>query len=187
MPGSTEVGKREAVELLDYLGVLCTTRTVLDVGAGVGTWYDRLAPHLPGATFDAIEAWEPWVERCNLRARYDRVFVEDARTIDTRMLPRYDLVVYGDVIEHLTREDAMCTVHRLKGTVGLFSIPMAGGIHEHQSEKMHDYGTGEDFDCPFEKHLSSWTAQSVNATWNVAAQWTSQDIGVFVVDLSREA
>ena len=186
MPGSTEVGKREAVHLLDQLGIFCTTRSVLDVGAGVGTWYDRLAPHMH-ATWDAIEAWQEWVDRCNLRARYDRVFVEDATTMDTSELGQHDLVVYGDVLEHMTHDDAVRTVTRLRGAVGLFSIPMAGGIHEHQSEHMHDYGTGEDYDCPFERHLSSWTPELVNATFKVRAQWTCRDIGVFVVDISGGA
>ena len=185
MPSSVDEGKVEAIGLLNELGVLERTFYVLDVGAGMGTWYDRLAPLLPGAEWDAIEVWELWVERYNIRERYDRVFVEDARTIDTAKLHEsYDLVIYGDVLEHLTRDDAVSTVRRLPGRVALFSIPMVGGPYEFQTEHMHDYGTGEDFDdCIYERHLSSWTAQQVCDTFHVLADWVSPNMGVFVTAL----
>lgn len=184
MPSSVDEGKLEAIELLDNLGVLERTFEVLDVGAGMGTWYDRLSPLLPDAEWDAIEVWQPWASRYALQERYRHVFVQDARTIALEALQgTYDLTIYGDVLEHMTREDAIATVRRLPGDVALFSIPMAGGAYEHQTEHMHDYGTGEDFpDCPYERHLASWTAPDVHEHFHVIAEWTSPNMGIFVVD-----
>ena len=189
MPSSVDEGKLEAIELLDKLEVLEKTFYVLDVGAGMGTWYNCLSPHLPGAEWDAIEVWPEWIRRYNLTEKYDRVFRQDARTIDTaylRLGDGYDLVIYGDVLEHMSVAEAQTVVHRLRGKVALLSIPMAGGLYEHQTEHMHDYGTGEDFpDCPYERDLSSWTPELVKESFNVVDSWVSPNMGVFVVQLSR--
>ncbi len=185
MPSSVDEGKVEAIEMLDRLGILEKTWTVLDVGAGMGTWFHWLSPHLPGAEWDAIEVWQDWIDRYNILTLYDHVFAEDARTIDTAKLRlSYDLLVFGDVLEHMSIAEAQTVVHRLRGKVALLSIPMAGGLYEHQTEKMHDYGTGEDFpDCPYERHLSSWTPELVKESFNVVDNWVSPNMGVFVVQL----
>lgn len=186
MPSSVDEGKVEAIELLDKLGVFEKTFYVLDVGAGMGTWHQWLSPLLPGAEWDAIEVWADWITRYKLTEKYDQVFRQDARKIHpTMMRDMYDLVIYGDVLEHMAYKDAVYVVNRLPGKWALMSIPMAGGLYEHQTEHMHDYGTGEDFpDCPYERHLSSWTSKLVKESFNVVGSWVSRNMGVFVVELA---
>jgi hypothetical protein len=175
MPSSTTEGKDDAVEMLDYLGVFCGVKTILDVGAGMGTWYDKLHPIIPKTKWHAIEVWDHWVERFALQAKYDKVFQCNALTMPLEwLLPSYDLTIYGDILEHLAYEDAVTMVKRLPGVVGLLSIPMIGGIHEHQEA----FGGSE-----YERHRSFWTPQLVNETFTVAAQKTTSNIGVFIVDL----
>ncbi len=73
--------------------------TVLDVGAGSGT-YRKL---LDGYIMDAVEIWEPNIERYSLRDIYRNVFNEDIRGFKYDW---YDLVIFGDVLEHLEVEEA---------------------------------------------------------------------------------
>lgn len=168
MPTSSDLGKAEAVGLLEGLH----PRRVLDVGPGAGRWHDELAPLFPGATWDAIEIWAPYVERFGLREKYDRVVIADVGYVDPVVLGHYDLAIFGDVLEHMAKERAVDSVYRLDWKVALLSVPMAGGEFEHQGPAEGN---------PFEEHLASWTAEEVAQTFPVVRQWTSAWIGVFVL------
>lgn len=89
-----------------------TTR-ILDVGAGQGKYREllRVFPHV-----DACEVWEPYVDEHDLRSRYRQVHIGDV--VDLVTSPswddrRYDLVLMGDVLEHLTRTAAQHVVDRV--------------------------------------------------------------------------
>lgn len=81
-----------------------TPHRVLDIGAGVGIWESSLRPILPRARFTAVEVFEPYVQKFFLRDLYESVIIEDARDIE---LPEADLVVMGDVLEHMPVHDAV--------------------------------------------------------------------------------
>jgi hypothetical protein len=86
--------------------------SVLDVGAGRGK-YRMLLPTY--ASVDACEVWEPTVDREGLRDLYRDVFVCDV--VELVQLPswdesRYDLVIMGDVLEHMTVDDARLVLRR---------------------------------------------------------------------------
>lgn len=72
--------------------------TCLDVGAGNGRWLDLLGDYLD---MDAVEIFEPYVDRYFLREKYRNVFVGDIAGMEYDW---YDLILFGDVIEHM---DAM--------------------------------------------------------------------------------
>ena len=76
---------------------------VLDIGPGQGTYFDLAAR--VGQRWEALEIWEPYIERYALRERYARVVVEDVRQHDWT-LDSWDIVIFGDVVEHMTRADA---------------------------------------------------------------------------------
>lgn len=88
---------------------------ILDVGAGQGKYRVMLAdyPHV-----DGCEIWEPTVEKNKLRDLYDVVHVGDIHHIvhsptfydGVGDQYRYDVVIMGDVLEHLTRERAQETL-----------------------------------------------------------------------------
>lgn len=69
---------------------------VLDVGACDGKWR-RL---LPEYTMDAVEIFEPYARE--LRG-YRNIFVTDICTLEYDL---YELIIFGDVIEHLNVKDA---------------------------------------------------------------------------------
>lgn len=101
MPYSSDLGK---AEIRDWLRVL-RPATILDVGAGSGT-YSRLFRHvLPWSTWVAVEIHEPYVDRFQLKLHYDQVMVMDA--LDLEIGPgAFDVVLLGDVLEHLPEDQA---------------------------------------------------------------------------------
>lgn len=82
-----------------------TTR-ILDVGAGWGK-YSLL---LPEYHMDAVEVWRPNVIDNKLAKLYDKVFVDN---ICDLVIDYYDVVIMGDVFEHLDKFDAIDLLQRL--------------------------------------------------------------------------
>ena len=98
MPYSLDVGKREVVRWVRQhfeLGETC-----LDVGAGSGTWGQLLGGYLE---MDAVEIFWPNVQKFRLPELYSEVVVGD---IADFQYFHYDLIIFGDVIEHMTVEKA---------------------------------------------------------------------------------
>lgn len=71
--------------------------TILDVGAGAGTWR-RLLPEYPD--MDAVEIYPP---NATALTGYRSVFYRDIYGL---RYDWYDLVIFGDVIEHMAVERA---------------------------------------------------------------------------------
>jgi hypothetical protein len=78
--------------------------TCLDVGACDGNWFNRLGNYL---AMDAVEIWQPNIDRHRLETKYRRVFCADAAEL---AYEHYDLILFGDVIEHMTVEQAQRTI-----------------------------------------------------------------------------
>lgn len=72
----------------------------LDVGACDGKWWDLLGHYL---TMDAVEIFEPNILAHNLLYKYRHVIDGD---IADHRYSWYDLIIFGDVIEHMTVEKA---------------------------------------------------------------------------------
>lgn len=83
--------------------------TCLDVGACDGKWSDLLGDYL---IMDAVEIFRPNVEKHHLFRKYRGVFVGD---IAEYRFNWYDLVIFGDVIEHMTVEQAQEVLTYAKG------------------------------------------------------------------------
>lgn len=74
--------------------------TCLDVGACDGNWFNRLSDYL---VMDAVEIWMPNIERNHLESKYRKVFCGDVAEL---AYGDYDIILFGDVIEHMTVEQA---------------------------------------------------------------------------------
>ena len=88
--------------------------SILDVGAGFGK-YRILLPEYPH--MDAVEAWEPYIEAEGLAGLYRRVYHADVADFITGPdWHPYDVVICGDVLEHIERPVAKTLVRHLTGT-----------------------------------------------------------------------
>lgn len=74
--------------------------TCLDVGPCDGKWHNLLGDYL---VMDAVEIFQPNIENHKLRSKYRNVFNDD---VDNLRYEWYDLIIFGDVIEHMTVEKA---------------------------------------------------------------------------------
>lgn len=89
---------------------------ILDVGAGQGK-YARLLPEYPD--IDAVEVWEPSVERYGLWDLYRVVWPFDVLELVSNQFwqnrpDRYRFAILGDVLEHLKAEEAEKTLRYLR-------------------------------------------------------------------------
>ena len=118
MPYSFDQGKQY---IKNILGRVKPAR-ILDIGPGSGTY----AKLYPDAKWTGIEIYEPYVERFDLNNLYEKVIIADAREYDFGELGRFDAVVAGDVLEHMTAEDAKSLLEKLKAlsSTVIVSIPI---------------------------------------------------------------
>lgn len=103
--------------------------TVLDVGAGQGVYLDIIRRDLGDkVNVVAVEVWKPYIEQFNLIQRYDKVIESDIRNINDF---NYDLVIFGDILEHMSEEDALNVWDMVsrQAKSAIISIPI---IHYHQ-------------------------------------------------------
>lgn len=83
--------------------------TILDVGCGHGFYIKLLKDYFN--KFDAVEVWEPYIEEYKLTEMYDNVFNVNIMDFEFEY---YDVIIMGDILEHLSREDAVNLLNRLK-------------------------------------------------------------------------
>ena len=82
--------------------------TVLDIGPYDGRWWNSLHNHFKH--IDAVEAFEPYIEHFKLNEKYDSVFVSDIREFEFEY---YDIIILGDVLEHMPIDDAQKLLEKL--------------------------------------------------------------------------
>lgn len=119
MPFSTGAGKPESKEFL--VSNLPENASILDVGAGSGTYAKLLAD--TEFVIDAVEAWPNYIEQYNLNEQYQTVYQQEIQTFDYPK--KYDAVIFGDVLEHLSVAEAQATlaIAMKNSNIILISIP----------------------------------------------------------------
>ncbi|AWT42571.1 MULTISPECIES: class I SAM-dependent methyltransferase [Streptomyces] len=132
--------------------------TVTDVGPGEGTYAKLFRPAHKGIWWTAIEIHKPYVAKYKLkstktRAMYDEIHVEDARDADNHLFHR-DLVIFGDVLEHMPREDAVALLQRAEA---------AGAWHILVSLPIVEAPQGEVDGNPYEEHVHHWDADDMDS------------------------
>lgn len=136
-----------------------TIKTVVDIGPGSGTYVKLIredAQCCVDATWIGVEIWKPYIEEFKLESRYDQVLNQDVRTVDWAAL-NPDVVIAGDVLEHMTKEDAVALVDRILQVSDMLivSIPI-----RHMPQDEHAYPN------PHEAHVKDdWSHDEVVSTW----------------------
>lgn len=75
--------------------------TILDVGAGCGTYYNLLHDYYK--YIDAVEVFKPNIDNYKLVEKYREVY--NVNICDFKY-SKYDIIIFGDIIEHLKVKDA---------------------------------------------------------------------------------
>lgn len=125
--------------------------TVVDIGAGAGA-YARLMRPAHAGHWTAVEAWEPYAGRFDLVDHYNEIRIADARDLGPDAFAA-DLVIAGDVLEHMTHDEARQLLARIRAAAGnlIVSVPI---LHLDQDAV---YGN------PFERHIDHWTFEQMLA------------------------
>lgn len=151
MPFSDSTLRPWTLERLRVEMPLDTIHTVVDVGAGGGANLEFYWPWMPHTKWTAIEAWPAYVDRFELNVRYATCLVEDVRTMD---LPVADLYIFGDVLEHMSKDDAVALWARARAVsrTQIINMPIV------------TYHQGAVHGNPFEAHLHHWDENEILAS-----------------------
>jgi predicted TPR repeat methyltransferase len=149
--------------------------SILDIGAGSGT-YIKLLSKIKSFDWTAVEAWEPYIDQFNLKKQYHTVFNVDIKNFPWNK--KYDLVIAGDILEHLSKEDAVKIVNLAldHSKFMLISIPI---VH---------YPQGEINNNPYEIHIKDdWSHKEVLETFDnfIKKSSTDEEIGVYWLSQQR--
>lgn len=112
-----------------YININCK---ILDIGAGVGT-YSKLLRNL-GYKIDCIEVWLPYIIEYKLNELYDNVIVGNIMNYD---ISNYDVIIMGDVLEHLSVNDALKIMDAIEtnNQICLVAVPYELKQGEHYGNK----------------------------------------------------
>ncbi len=187
MPYSSTSGKAFISRFLSNVTLKNKIKNVLDIGAGSGTYSqmfrNKLCPSDHSAYFEtwtAVEIWEPYIDQFKLNWIYDHVIVADARTVFNEGNPlekhhrsqHFDLAFIGDVLEHMTVEEAQILFAQTiaSATFTIISIPLG---HYPQDEYLGN---------PFERHVKDdWSHEEVILKFGDPITYTiDNEIGVYV-------
>ena len=162
MPFSSNSGKT-FIKSLDL-----SAKTILDVGAGCGTYRDMF-PML-GLHWTALEVWQPYVEKYKLQDKYDELIVEDIRTWQPKQ--KYDICFCGDILEHMNEQEAVLVLNKLReiATTVIVSIPIG-----HYPQDEYDGN-------PYEVHVEdNWTHERFVKSFGEPYQYhLEKEIGVYI-------
>jgi hypothetical protein len=142
MPYSSDVFDNTIQELL----FKWRFETYLDIGPGAGKFGRMVKSIVPHCHITAVEIESEYVESFHLREVYDAIILSDALVLLNGDQNRtYDVVILGDVIEHLLKADGQNLIHflayRCKRMLVVYPT------------KYVQYAVGSK---PSESHRSSW-------------------------------
>lgn len=169
MPYSDPEGKLWSIARIKNIEGL---KTVLDVGAGSGTYSKIIKPIHPHTCIIGVEIWAKYIEMFNLTAQYDAVIVSNI--LDLPDIHALDLTIFGDVLEHLTEDEAIKVVDRFRklSRYVLIAIPII------------EMKQGEALGNPYEVHkVPDWTHEKAMKKFNGIKEFFIGDrIGCYLIE-----
>ena len=141
MPKSEQPIKGEEIVIKQILSN--PERMILDVGSGSGKWSKELFKKVK--RIDGIEAWKPNIDQFNLKNKYDHIYNQDITKF--KYLHKYDVIIFGDVFEHIKYEDAIKLLKQININQVIYLIlPISLCPQD-----------GHSLDNPYETHQYQWT------------------------------
>jgi len=118
-------GRISVVPVVIKLVMKMNPMSILDVGSGFGKWgflfreylegwQGRVLPRAWQKTIDAVEIYAPYAELPWYQAIYNHVYVAPVQRVPVE---EYDLVMFGDVIEHIPKEEGRGLLARCKNWI----------------------------------------------------------------------
>jgi len=161
MPYSSEEGKEWMKKTILDLN----PSSVLDIGAGSGTYFDLAAQK--GQKWWAVEIWSPYIQQFGLANKYDGIILGDVRDI---LWPKVELTIFGDVLEHMSKEDALIVWNKAisHSRYVLLSIPLG------------EYPQGAYEGNEYEEHKSTWTHEECMRLPGVKASEEGKVVGTYL-------
>lgn len=109
---------------------------ILDVGAGEGTYYNYLNDYFK--EIYAVEIFKPNIKNYSLNKKYKKVYNIDIKNFK---YDKYDIIIFGDVIEHLTTKEAQDVLkyayNRCKEMIVAVPYELEQGIAEDNVYEIH--------------------------------------------------
>lgn len=126
MPISMALGKPLIGGVLARLSARGQARRVIDIGPGAGVYADLFRGLTPNAVWCAVEVWAPYVQKYGLLEKYNKVIVSDIRYLDFIELGPSDVMLFGDILEHISADEARSVLARaaMKSRFMTLSIPI---------------------------------------------------------------
>ncbi len=182
MPKSKAFGKEWIDTIYADLYKDSEIRNVIDIGVGRGTFSMRLRNAHAGVTWLGIEAWQPYVEEFSLREKYDRLIINDARSVDFGKLEHFDVAFMGDVLEHMAKGDAIRLTKTILGKArfAIVSVPITHTPQEDFAGNPFEIHVKDDW-CHEEAMLSlpgvrAWYVEGINGVYLLAKDRDDADI-----------
>jgi SAM-dependent methyltransferase len=164
MPYSSDAFDRY---IFDLIGLLRPT-TVLDIGPGAGKYARIIRESVSNVHITAIEIDESYVERFDLRSKYDTLIIGDANSLIDTPRVRFDLVIIGDCIEHMRKSVAVDLLDFLVYRSGYICIV-------YPEAYIQDDWEGH----AAEAHISTWSQEDFKGWQTIHRSW--QAINLYLV------
>lgn len=174
MPRSSKEGKDILSQWISQVEM--KHNNIVDIGVGQGTYKDLFGnlDNLKKANWHGIEIWPRWIKKFSLEKKYNVLHQEDVRKFDYNKYAPYDIAFAGDVLEHMTKQEAIDLVNQLqKHATNIFiSIPI---VYMPQ---------GADGGNPYEVHVKpDWSHEEVLETFlDIKNSWSGKKIGVYQIN-----
>lgn len=172
MAYSSSEGKQAFKDWAFHMMAAGHIKSIFDVGAGAGTYSILCREAAQMATqyqenlpkqfkLHCSEIYIPYIQEHSLKTKYHEVFEGDIVNI-VADLPHYDLFIMGDVLEHITKTNAMAVVHTIlnKSKFLWLSVPtkkdytFQNGYNQHEDEWKEN---------PANEHLYEWSVSEMEA------------------------
>ena len=144
--------------LLDHVKKYGMPRTILDIGMGAGQYGKHFFDIDPTINMIGIEIFEPyitkkweWAALYDIHQIYKKIHIADMRTFDYSTVDA-DLVIAGDVLEHVQKHEAIEVVRKLKEKYDWILVVLPIYFFFEQ-------GPNNGYGNIYEAHLHQWTKE----------------------------
>jgi hypothetical protein len=129
MPSSTAIFKTETINYIT--NNFNINIKILDVGAGIGTYSNLLKPK-GYKNIDCVEIFQKYIDDYSLATKYNKIINENIINLDEELLNSYDLIIFGDIIEHISQEDSLKLFAKIKNKTNVIvAVPFMASQGEH--------------------------------------------------------